>query len=273
MIQTNAVSADLEATVAQVFETEPVPILVSRVHACPDRHRYRWNREFDQLLREGYRDGPDSKQSAIDQICLWTGWPRQACWDRARALHLTIGVTSQGRKPWTPAEIVQLETLRRRTPVAKLAEQMGRTPRSVREKLKRLRKQIGVDNRPESEDEGYTITEVAEAIGRSARTLYRWVSEGRLPASPNPFTGELCVEEDEFWRFITLNYQDVLVHKVSRDYLEWLCCELLPLARPRIEQKGGRKRRAAVSGVLPQVSRPAPETSPASADSCAANCS
>ena len=53
------------------------------------------------------------------------------------------------------------------------------------------------------------------------------------------------MEERDFWAFITMNYEEVLVNKVSRDYLEWLCAALLPLARPRIIQKGGRKRAAA----------------------------
>jgi transposase-like protein len=227
-----------------------------------EKQKYKWTRELDQLLRDGYRTGPDAKQRAIDQICIRTGWPRQACWDRARALQLTGGVNANGRKRWTPAEIAQLTSLRPRTPISKLAQQMGRTLRSVREKLKRVRQRMDVDFRPQTEDDGYTITEVAEAIGRSARTVYRWVSDGRLSATPEPVTGELCVEEDDFWRFVTLNYQEVLVHKVSRDYLEWLCAELLPLARPRISQKGGRKKRASIPGVQAEIRLPATSLAP-----------
>jgi len=262
MIPSNAVSADLGTAAALAFETKVEAVPISPAKTELSRHQHRWNRDLDQLLREGYQADPDFKQRAIDQICLRTGWSRQACWDRARALHLTTGAASQGRKRWTPAEVDQLESLRRRTPISKLCEQMGRTQRSVREKLKRVRKQIGIDDRPQTEEDGYTITEVAEAIGRSPRTLYRWASEGRLAAMPNPITGELCVEEDEFWRFVTLNYQEVLVHKVSRDYLEWLCGELLPLARPRIAQKGGRKKRAAIPGVQPEIRRPATSLAP-----------
>jgi Homeodomain-like domain len=265
-------TAGFGTTVARVLEPSPAANASGlAIDGEQEKHRYKWNRELDQLLRDGYRTGPDAKQRAIDQICLRTGWPRQACWDRARALHLTEGLDGHGRKRWTPAEIAQLASLRRGTPISKLAEQMGRTLRSVREKLKRVRQRTDVDLRPQTEDDGYTITEVAAAIGRSARTVYRWVSDGRLSAAPDPITGELCVEEDDFWRFVTLNYEEVLVHKVSRDYLEWLCSELLPLARPRIAQKGGRKKKASASEIHPETSRQA--TSLASTDSFQADCS
>ena len=211
-----------------------------------DRARYRWTRELDILLREGYRGGPDAKQRAIDQICLRTGWPRQACWDRARALDLVISTDQHHRRQWRDDEIARILSHRPRQRIAELAAELGRSVRSVREKLKRLNKNRGEQFHEENDLVFYSVTEVAGAIGRNARLVYRWVEQGRLPAVPDPMTGELRVEERDFWGFITLNYEEVFVHKVSRDYLEWLCAELLPLARPRIVQKGGRKRAAAV---------------------------
>ena len=249
MNQASEVHGDLGAAVAPAFETKMEALSGLAAQAKPERQRYRWKRDLDQALREGYRAGPDSKQRAIDQICLMTGWSRQACWDRARALDLTDGQGARPRKPWALEEIERLQSLSPRAPLGQLAEQLGRTRRSVSEKLKRVRRQTCADRRTDDEADGYTATEVAEAIGRSSRTVYRWISEGRLSGRPNPITGELCVEEEDFWRFVTLNYQEVLVHKVSRDYLEWLCAELLPLARPRIEQKGGRKKRVADANV------------------------
>lgn len=213
-----------------------------------DRARYRWTGELDVLLRDGYRGDPESKQRAIDQICLRTGWPRQTCWDRARALHLSSSGERQSRHQWSDEEIARIRSRRPRQHIADLATQLGRSVRSVREKLKRL-KRTQEERPPEDNDHAfYSVNEVAGAIGRNSRIVYRWVEEGRLKAAPDPVTGELRVEERDFWNFITMNYEEVLVHKVSRDYLEWLCAELLPLARPRIVQKGGRKR-AAAAGV------------------------
>ncbi len=213
-----------------------------------DRSKYRWTRELDSLLREGYRNGSDAKQRAIDQICLRTGWPRQACWDRARALHLATSGGQHHRRPWLGEEIALVRSHRPRQRIAELAAQLGRSVRSVREKLKRLNKGRE-EQRPDDNDHVfYSVTEVAGAVGRNARIVYRWIEQDRLAASPDPITGELRVEERDFWAFITINHEEVLVNKVSRDYLEWLCAELLPLARPRIIQKGGRKRAAATEG-------------------------
>lgn len=226
------------------IELEPKFSSTTILNSC-DRARYRWTGELDVLLRDGYRGDPESKQRAIDQICLRTGWPRQTCWDRARALHLSSSGGRQSRHHWSDEEIARIRSHRPRQHIADLATQLGRSVRSVREKLKRL-KRTQEERRPEDNDHAfYSVNEVAGAIGRNSRIVYRWVKEGRLTAAPDPVTGELRVEERDFWNFITMNYEEVLVHKVSRDYLEWLCAELLPLARPRIVQKGGRKRAAA----------------------------
>jgi hypothetical protein len=85
MTLASEVHGDFGAAVAQAFETKMEAVPGSPAPAKPERQRYRWKRDLDQALREGYRAGPDSKQRAIDQICLMTGWPRQACWiGRAR---------------------------------------------------------------------------------------------------------------------------------------------------------------------------------------------
>lgn len=212
------------------------------------RSRYRWTRELDALLREGYRGDADAKQRSIDQICLRTAWPRQTCWDRARALDLSTPSGEHPRRQWRDEELARIRSHRPRQRIAELAAQLGRSVRSVREKLKRLNR-TREEQRPEDNDHVfYLVADVAGAVGRNARIVYRWVEQDRLAASPDPITGELRVEERDFWAFITMNYEEVFVNKVSRDYLEWLCAELLPLARPRIVQKGGRKRAAATEG-------------------------
>ena len=98
MTQASEVHGVFGAAVAQAFETKMEALSGSPAQAKPERQRYRWKRDLDQALREGYRAGRDSKQRAIDQICLITGWPRQACWGRARALDLTEGLGARPRK-------------------------------------------------------------------------------------------------------------------------------------------------------------------------------
>jgi len=214
------------------------------------RARYRWTRELDALLREGYRGDADAKQRAIDQICLRTAWPRQTCWDRARALDLSTAGGQHARRHWRDEELARIRSHKPRQRIAELAAQLGRSVRSVREKLKRFNR-TREEQRPEDNDHVfYSVNEVAGAVGRNNRIVYRWVEQGRLGAAPDPITGELRIEERDFWLFITMNYEEVFVHKVSRDYLEWLCAELLPLARPRIVQKGGRKRAITADGSL-----------------------
>ncbi len=124
-----------------------------------DRARYRWTRELDILLREGYRGGPDAKQRAIDQICLRTGWPRQACWDRARALDLVISTDQHHRRQWRDEEIARILSHRPRQRIAELAAELGRSVRSVREKLKRLNKNRGEQLHEDNDHVFYSVTE------------------------------------------------------------------------------------------------------------------
>src|SRR5215467_12390112 len=86
------------------------PNVVSDMNATcvPDaiekrRRQYPWTSELDSLLKQGYRFGLAAQRAAIDRIQRRTGWPRQACWDRARKLGLAQKRPSAPRQ-WTPSE-------------------------------------------------------------------------------------------------------------------------------------------------------------------------
>ena len=65
MTQASEVHGDLGAAVAPAFETKMEALSGLAAQSKPERQRYRWKRDLDQALREGYRAGPDSKQRAI----------------------------------------------------------------------------------------------------------------------------------------------------------------------------------------------------------------
>jgi len=65
-------------------ETHSRPLPTAETRSA--RRCYRWTAELDALLERGYQGGLGLRQAATRKIQTLTGWPLQACWDRARKL-------------------------------------------------------------------------------------------------------------------------------------------------------------------------------------------
>ncbi len=137
------------------------------------RQRYSWTRELDLLLEQGYRSGLAGRRATIDRIESLTGWPRQACWDRARKLDLTQQRLTPLRQ-WTPVEEQRLISLAGSRNVRFIAQRLNRSVPAVRTRLSRA-KEAGTRVR-----DGLTKTELAKLTGRSLKTIQRWIELGWL---------------------------------------------------------------------------------------------
>src|SRR5215467_12159455 len=101
------------------------------------RRQYPWTSELDSLLKQGYRFGLAAQRAAIDRIQRLTGWPRQACWDRARKLGLAKKRVSRSSR-WSSVEDRRLISLAGTRTVRTIGQRLNRSVPAVRIRIKRL---------------------------------------------------------------------------------------------------------------------------------------
>jgi hypothetical protein len=142
------------------------------------RKRYRWTAQLDTLLEQGYKSPIAIRKAMIKRICSLTGWPRQACWDRARKLGFSQKRTSPFKR-WSEDEeeiLMRFVGIKNIRDIAKL---LKRTEDSLRAKLKTIviGNRTGVSARIR---EGTTRKELAAILHRSPQTIQRWIDNGWL---------------------------------------------------------------------------------------------
>lgn len=182
----------------------------------PLRRRHSWTAELDALLERGYRSGPASRFEAIDRIQHVTGWPRHACWDRARKLGFAHARSSQRR--WTGSDDHLLMTLAGTRNLRFIAEKLNRSVAAVRTRFRRL----GVSSIRVRE--GLTKTELAKMIGRTPTAVQKWIDLGWLKGG---YEGKdrrddtFRVSESELLKFFRAHPEELPLHRWSREGLEW----------------------------------------------------
>jgi hypothetical protein len=97
------------------------------------RMHHEWTSELDDILELGYQEGGRAKQEAIARIQAATGWPRQACYDRARKLGL-----GAGRRRWTEEEDKYLLDFVGSKNLREIAKRLKRTVAAARMRLSQL---------------------------------------------------------------------------------------------------------------------------------------
>jgi hypothetical protein len=206
-----------------------------------NRRRYSWTEELDFLLERGYRAGLAERRTAIDRIESITGWPRQACWDRARKLGFSQG---SNYRRWSVREESILLRYAGSRSVHLLAMQLERTEKSIREKLARMRigSRQGVSARV---TDGHTKTELAQFLGRSPVTIQRWIDYGYLRAKHEGKQRQddtLRISDEDFRSFWKKRPWEVPFRTLSRDGLEWFFSVMIDI--PMNEVRGDPLARA-----------------------------
>src|SRR5262249_21453832 len=207
------------------FEGALSRLIVSDMNAkcAPDaiekrRRQYSWTLELDSLLKQGYRFGLAGERAAIDRIQRRTGWPRQACWDRARKLGLAQKRLSSPRQ-WTPSEDESLVDLAGSRNVRLIAKRLNRSVPAVRKRQRRF------TERSARVREGLTKRGLAELIGSSPKTIQKWSDLGWLQGShegKNRDDDTFRISDEQFLEFWRNHPEEVTVHRWNREGLEWL---------------------------------------------------
>jgi hypothetical protein len=219
------------------------------------RRRYLWTPQLDEMLEHGYRSGPDTLRMMIRKIQALTGWPRQACWDRARKLGIAKKRTSEMRR-WTKPEEDHLIQYAGSRNVRHLARQLKRTEKSVREKLATMK----IDNRTGISarvSDGHTKMELAQYLGRSPKTIQRWIDWGWLKGRYEGKQREddtLRITDEDFRTFWRKHPTEAPFHSLSVEGLEWFLSVMVdipmnqvmgdPLARHERRQQRKQTRQA-----------------------------
>lgn len=136
------------------------------------RKLYFWTPERDAIMVSRYDSNVRGRASEIAQRL---GFPTWLVKRRAAQLGLSR-LTSGSRQPWTTAEEEILATWAGRRTLEQIRKRFfrHRTLTSLALKVKRMKLSRRVD------PEGYTLTELQEAMGHDHRLIHRWVREGRL---------------------------------------------------------------------------------------------
>jgi DNA-binding transcriptional regulator YiaG len=190
------------------------------------RRQYVWTPQLDALLEQGYRTGRASRRFAFSRIQKLTGWPRQACWDRARKLGLTARRRSPLRR-WSTEEDQCLKNFAGTRNIWVIAQKVNRSVAAIRSRLRRIHLSSARVR------EGLTKSDLAELLGRSKKTIQIWIDRGWLKGCRE---GTLRVDDTirfferdllEFWQ----NHpEEILFHRWSREGLAWFLSLLSELA-------------------------------------------
>jgi hypothetical protein len=144
------------------------------------RHKMMWSTEDEKLLRTGYESGiPKNKRAVIRELLKrHPDWSRNTIWKRARRLHLTLRMATNGQqcapRPWSKANDRKLLNLAGESKPAAIAEILHRSERAVRCRLAWLGESTRVHN------EGYARRSIAEELHLGRRTVQRFIVEGLL---------------------------------------------------------------------------------------------
>jgi len=202
------------------------------------RGQHPWTSELDSLLEQGYRAGLAGQRAAIGSIQRLTGWPRQACWDRARKLGLAQKRSISPRL-WTPEEEQLLINLAGNKNVRLIARRLNRSVAAVRKRLRRLGETSARVR------EGLTKNQLAELIGSSPKTIQKWIDVGWLNATPegkNRADDPIRVSDKQFLEFWRSHPRQVLVHRWNREGLEWLVLLLAEMSEGKAIGPGGDEK-------------------------------
>ena len=133
--------------------------------------KYVWRPEFDEHLKAHYYGGLNRRFRVLNRMIRLTGLPRWYIKRQAARLGLTMHLD---RKPWTAAEVDQLERWVGTVSTATIAKRLHRPENSVVTKLKRMGTSRRVRN-------GYTMRELELCLGEDHHKIERWIAAGWLP--------------------------------------------------------------------------------------------
>lgn len=136
--------------------------------------KYRPTAQIDYLIRNAYLKQRMGDRSALKAVTRELGWTRSAVCKRGAEL----GVARVKEKAWSEAEEVILEHFGHLAPTGiqrKLAESgFLRSVAAIQVKLNR--------NRIKGNLEGYSATQLADALGVDVRKVLKWIERDYLKA-------------------------------------------------------------------------------------------
>jgi excisionase family DNA binding protein len=200
------------------------PWHICRARACllrlvKRRVHHEWTAELDQILERGYQMSGRAKQEAIHKIQAQTGWPRHACWNRARKL----GLAQVHPRKWTEEEDKYLLDFVSSKSLREIAKRLKRTVGAVRKRLLQLGTRRKLSARV---TDGHTKSELAQYLGCSRKTIQRWIDEGLLKGryeGRNRQDDTLRITDEDFRAFWKKHPWEVPLHRLSHEGLLWFC--------------------------------------------------
>jgi excisionase family DNA binding protein len=200
------------------------PWHICRARACllrlvKRRVHHEWTAELDQILELGYQLSGRAKQEAIRKIQTQTGWPRHACWNRARKL----GLAQVHPRKWNEDEDKYLLDFVSSKSLREIAKRLKRTVGAVRNRLLQLSTKRKLSARV---TDGHTKSELAQYLGCSRKTIQRWIDEGLLKGryeGRNREDDTLRISDEDFRAFWKKHPWEVPIYRLNHEGLLWFC--------------------------------------------------
>jgi excisionase family DNA binding protein len=182
------------------------------------RMHHEWTTELDAILELGYQKGGRARQEAIARVQAATGWPHQACYDRARKLGL-----GAGRRRWTDEEDKYLLDFVGSRNLREIAKRLKRTVAAARMRLSQLSTDRKLSARV---TDGHTKSELAQYLACSRKTIQRWIEEGLLKGryeGRNRDDDTLRITDEDFRAFWKKHPWEVPIYRLNHEGLLWFC--------------------------------------------------
>ena len=135
-------------------------------------HKAVWNEEDVEVLRACYAQGRGGARQAVKEILArHPDWRPRSVWHKASKLGLSA--RSENRKRWSPEDLGYLRWNAGEKPMGRIARKLGRSVKSIRQKLSSL----GISGKVRIPKD-YTLHRVATMLGVSDRIVRVWFQEG-----------------------------------------------------------------------------------------------
>jgi hypothetical protein len=226
-------------------------ILANTLVTARSRRRYLWTAQLDTILEQGYGKGAAGRRIAVDHIQQVTGWPKQACWDRARKLSLSHK-RSYRTRPWTKEEEDYLLNFVGSRSVRLIAQRLKRTESAVRTKLKLMSETDSLLSARVRD--GHTKMELSKYLGRSPKTIQSWIDRGWLKGryeGKQRSDDTLRITDEDFRTFWKNHPSAVPLYTLDQEGLEWFVSVMfdIPLNQTLGDPLARQERRNRKKGV------------------------
>jgi hypothetical protein len=214
------------------------------VHDGNSRRQFRWSKAARELVRANKTiSGPDLS-ALVTSVVEESGNPRWACWRFVRRM----GIRSKRRqRTWSESEDQRLIKLIDLHPVKEIGRLMGRSYKSVWQRLYRLGASAAMGK------DGFSKYTLASALHVSVIQIEAWINCGWLKATEiqTGHVKRVVIASADFCNFCKEHTSDAVGNRLTKERLDFVyLCAFLPSHAELLPVRESKKERNAYEAQL-----------------------